>query len=156
MANATVKPARLTVTTSGGTEPVPRAHRLVITLSDAQTHVRDQNLRFSNVTATDLAQIGELEAADSGFGHWVAARRVVLFLYFVSLGVWSAHYGIPVQRELVVAWVCGALVCASLGRPWREVLRLVRDWLPMMILLAAYDFTRGAADSLGIGVHVHV
>ena len=59
------------------------------------------------------------------------------------------------QRELVVAWVCGALACASLGRPWREVLRLVRDWLPMMILLSAYDFTRGAADSLGIGVHVH-
>jgi type IV secretory pathway VirB3-like protein len=25
-----------------------------------------------------------------------------------------------------------------------------------MILLSAYDFTRGAADSLGIGVHVHV
>src|SRR5262249_7728684 len=61
----------------------------------------------------------------------------------------------PVQRELGIAWVCGALACASLGRPWREVLRLVRDWLPMMILLSAYDFTRGAADSLGIGVHVH-
>ena len=30
----------------------------------------------------------------------------------------------------------------------------MRDWLPMMILLSAYDFTRGAADSLGIGVHV--
>ena len=71
------------------------------------------------------------------------------------LVAWSAHYGIPVQRELVVAWVCGALACASLGRPWREVLRLVRDWLPMMVLLSAYDFTRGAADSLGIGVHVH-
>ena len=107
------------------------------------------------MTATDLAHVGDEEAADSGFGHWVAVRRGVLVLYFISLGVWSAHYGIPVQRELVVAWVCGALACASLGRPWREVLRLVRDWLPMMILLSAYDFTRGAADSLGIGVHVH-
>jgi len=85
----------------------------------------------------------------------MAVRRGVLVLYFISLGVWSAHYGIPVQRELVVAWVCGALACASLGRPWREVLRLVRDWLPMMILLSGYDFTRGAADRLGIGVHVH-
>jgi hypothetical protein len=107
------------------------------------------------VTATDLAHVGGEDAADSGFGHWVAVRRGVLVLYFISLGVWSAHYGIPVQRELVVAWVCGALACASLGRPWREVLRLVRDWLPMMILLSAYDFTRGAADSLGVGVHVH-
>ena len=114
-----------------------------------------RGIRFSGVTATDLAHVGDEEAADSGFGHWVAVRRGVLVLYFISLGVWSAHYGIPVQRELVVAWVCGALACASLGRPWREVLRLVRDWLPMMILLSAYDFTRGAADRLGIGVHVH-
>jgi hypothetical protein len=57
---------------------------------------------------------------------------------------------------VVIAWVCGALACALLGRPWRKVLRLVRDWLPVMILLTAYDFTRGVADSLGIGVHVHV
>jgi membrane-associated phospholipid phosphatase len=107
------------------------------------------------VTATDLAHVREEDAADSGFGHWVAVRRAVLVLYFIALGAWSAHYGIPVQRELVVAWVCGALACASLGRPWREVLRLVRDWLPMVILLSAYDFTRGAADRLGLGVHVH-
>jgi hypothetical protein len=107
------------------------------------------------VTTTDLAHAGGEAAGDSGFGHWVAVRRGVLVLYFISLGVWSAYYGIPVQRELVVAWVCGALAGTSLGRPWREVLRLARDWLPMMILLSAYDFTRGAADSLGVGVHVH-
>jgi hypothetical protein len=114
-----------------------------------------RGIRFSYVTATDLAHVGGEDAAHSGFGHWVAVRRGVLVLYFISLGVWTAHYGIPVQRELVVGWVGGALACASLGRPWREVLRLVRDWLPMMILLSAYDFTRGAADSLGVGVHVH-
>jgi hypothetical protein len=114
-----------------------------------------QGVRFSYVTATDLAPVGGETAADSGFGHWVAVRRGALVLYFISLGVWSADYGIPVQRELVVAWVWGALACALLGRPWRRALRLVRDWLPMMILLSAYDFTRGAADSLGIGVHVH-
>jgi PAP2 superfamily len=107
------------------------------------------------VTETYLAHVRDEEPADSGFGHWVAVRRVVLVLYLISLGVWSAHYGIPVQRELVVAWVCGALACASVGRRPREAVRLVRDWLPMMILLSAYDFTRGAADSVGIGVHVH-
>ena len=110
-----------------------------------------RGIRFSSVTATDLASVRDEEAADSGFGHWVAVRRGVLVLYFISLGLWSAHYGIPVQRELVVAWVCGALACASLGRPWREVLRLVRDWLPIVILLSAYDFTR-AADSLDFDV----
>ena len=79
------------------------------------------------MTAVDLAHVGDEGAAESGFGHWVAVRRGVLVLYLISLGVWSACYGIPVQRELVVAWVCGALACASLGGSWREVLRLVCD-----------------------------
>lgn len=89
------------------------------------------------------------------FRSWPAARRWALGLYLVALVAWSAHYGIPVQRELVIAWVCGALVCASLGRPPRQILQLVVDWLPIVLVLAAYDFSRGAADSLGIGVHAH-
>jgi membrane-associated phospholipid phosphatase len=91
--------------------------------------------------------------ADFRFRFWPAARRWALGLYLVALIAWSAHYGIPVQRELVIAWVCGALACASLGRPPRQILQLVLDWLPIVLVLAAYDFSRGAADSLGIGVH---
>ncbi len=53
----------------------------------------------------------------------------------------------------MIAWTCGALACASLGRHPREILQLVRDWLPIVVVFAAYDLTRGAADSLGIGVH---
>jgi membrane-associated phospholipid phosphatase len=107
------------------------------------------------VTATDLAYVGAEPAADPGFAHWAAVRRCVLGLYFASLGAWSAHYGIPAQRELVIAWICGALACASLGRHPRQILQLVVDWLPIVVVLSAYDFTRGAADSLGIGVHAH-
>jgi hypothetical protein len=101
------------------------------------------------VNATDLAGVG----ADYGFAHWRALRRAALVAYFAVLGAWSAHYGIPAQRELVIAWVCGALACASLGRPPRQVLQIVLDWLPIVLVLIAYDFTRGAADSLGVGVH---
>ena len=67
--------------------------------------------------------------------------------------IWSATYGIPVQRELVIAWVCGALVIFSLGRPLRQLLRLAVDWLPIVAVLIAYDYTRGVADSLGIAVN---
>jgi hypothetical protein len=102
-----------------------------------------------------MTSVGAEQAADFRFGHWAAARRCVLGLYFASLVAWSAHYGIPVQRELVIAWICGALACASLGRHPRQVLQLVLDWLPIVVVLSAYDFTRGAADSLGIGVHLH-
>jgi membrane-associated phospholipid phosphatase len=107
------------------------------------------------VAATDLGHVGATRVTDFGSSRWAALRRSVLGLYAVSLVAWSAHYGIPVQRELVIAWICGALACASLGRHPRQIVLLIRDWLPLAVVLSAYDFTRGAADSLGIGAHVH-
>ena len=86
---------------------------------------------------------------------WPALRRCALGLYVATLVVWSAQYGIPVQRELVSAWICGGLACASLGRRPQQILQLVLDWLPILVVLCAYDFSRGAADSLGMGVHAH-
>jgi hypothetical protein len=84
---------------------------------------------------------------------WSFVRRCALVLYAVALVAYTARYGIPVQRELVIAWTCGALACASIGRPPRQILQLVLDWLPLVLVLAVYDFTRGAADSLGVGVN---
>jgi membrane-associated phospholipid phosphatase len=87
------------------------------------------------------------------FAHWAAVRWVAAFLYVLALAAYTAAYGIPVQRELVIAWTCGALVVASIGRPPREILQLAFDWAPIVAVLAVYDFTRGAADSVGTGVH---
>lgn len=107
------------------------------------------------MSSADLARAGSEAEPVLNFGHWTAVRRCALAIYLAVLVVWSAHYGIPVQRELVVAWVCGALACACLGRHPREMLQLVVDWAPMVIVLGAYDLTRGAADKLGIGTHFH-
>jgi membrane-associated phospholipid phosphatase len=105
------------------------------------------------VATAEFAQVGGEQAAELRFPHWSAVRYCALGAYFVSLVVWSAQYGIPVQRELVIAWTCGALACASIGRPPRQLLQVLRDWLPIVAVLCAYDFTRGTADSLGISVH---
>jgi PAP2 superfamily protein len=103
---------------------------------------------------TEFAEVAAAEqAAGFRFRHWPAVRRCALGLYCVALVLWTAAYGIPVQRELVVAWVCGALVCVSLGRHPRQILQLAIDWLPIVAVLFAYDLTRGAADSFGIPVH---
>ena len=107
------------------------------------------------MTTTDLAHAEGGRTAYPRFAYWAAVRRCALGLYFLSLVLWSLEYGIPVQRELVVLWICGALACASLGRHPREILQLLLDWLPIVVVLSAYDFTRGAADSFGIGVHAH-
>lgn len=101
----------------------------------------------------EFAEVRGGRAADFRFASWAVARPYALGLYFLALVVWSASYGIPVQRELVILWTCGALACASIGRPPRETLQLVLDWLPIVAVLWAYDLTRGAADSLGIGIH---
>lgn len=105
------------------------------------------------MATAEFAQVGSEHAADLRFPHWSAVRWCALGAYFASLVAWSANYGIPVQRELVIAWTCGALACASIGRPPRDILKLLRDWLPIVVVLCAYDLTRGAADSLGISVH---
>lgn len=101
------------------------------------------------------AQAESAPAPVLGFAHWPLVRYCALVLYCVALVLWSAEYGIPVQRELVVAWTCGALACVSIGRPPRQILLLGLDWLPIVAVLFVYDLTRGAADSIGIGVHVH-
>ena len=107
------------------------------------------------MTVTELVSVGADGAIDVRSARWAALRWCALGLYFASLVVWSAEYGMPEQRELVIAWTCGALAVASLGRGREQILQLVLDWLPLALVLSAYDLTRGAADSLGLGVHVH-
>ena len=108
------------------------------------------------MSTTEFAYVGAEQTPASGFrfAHWGLVRRCALGVYLVALVVWSARYGVPVQRELVIAWTCGALACNSIGRHPREILQIVLDWLPIVAVLWAYDLTRGAADSLGIGVNV--
>jgi membrane-associated phospholipid phosphatase len=107
------------------------------------------------VSSVELGQVAADQPAAYRFGSWATVRRCSLALYFAALLLWSEKYGIPVQRELVILWICGALACASVGRPARQVVQLVLDWLPIVAVFCAYDFTRGAADSFGIGVHAH-
>ena len=107
------------------------------------------------MSSGDSAEARVEQAPEFRFASWAAFRPYAFGLYAVALVLWTATYGIPVQRELVILWTCGALACASIGRPPREILQLVVDWLPIVAVLWIYDLTRGAADSFGIGVHVH-
>lgn len=108
---------------------------------------------FAHLRGAD--PLGADEAPVLHFEHWPLVRKIAFGLYFVALVLWSARYGIPVQRELVIAWTCGALLIVCLGRHPRQILRLLIDWLPIVAVLWAYDLTRGAADTFGIGVHLH-
>jgi membrane-associated phospholipid phosphatase len=110
---------------------------------------------LDGLSTGEYVQPGAERAIDLRPARWALVRRCALVGYFVALILWTVNYGIPVQRELVIAWTCGALACVSIGRPPRQILQIVIDWLPIVAVLWAYDLTRGAADSLGIGVHIH-
>lgn len=81
-------------------------------------------------------------------------RTAVVAVYLAVLAfVWKRH-GIPLERLQVLLWVCGALFLATVGRAGAGPVRLLRDWLPIGLLLAAYDLSRGVADTLGMPVQM--
>jgi len=110
---------------------------------------------MAGMTGGEYVENRNEQEADFRFASWAVVRPYAFGLYVLALILWTATYGIPVQRELVILWTCGALACVSIGRPPREILQLVLDWLPIVAVLWVYDLTRGAADSFGIGVHIH-
>ena len=107
------------------------------------------------MSTAEFAQTGAPAEALSGARtpRIAIVRRLTLIAYAFVFVVWTLRYGISIQRELVIAWIVGALGCASIGRSPREILELVTDWLPMAVLLLAYDYTRGLADSIGVSPH---
>lgn len=55
-------------------------------------------------------------------------------------------WGIPTKHDLLFVWLGLGMAAFSL-----EVSRVVRDWLPLVGVILAYDVLRGAADGLGVG-----
>ena len=80
-------------------------------------------------------------------------RRVAAVAYVAAFAYACVRDGVPLDRVRVVLWVCAALTVVSIGRPWHTIPRLLADWLPFTAALVLYDFSRGAADSLGVPVH---
>jgi hypothetical protein len=85
--------------------------------------------------------------------RWVPVRRAALVAYGLFFVFGCATWGVPLDRERVVLWTCGALLCASIGRSPRAALHVALDWLPFVAVLFVYDLSRGAAENLGLPVH---
>ena len=80
-------------------------------------------------------------------------RRVLLSIY-LAVFFWSLiKHGIPVDRIAVLLWMLVAFGISSIGRTRNEVKLMVRDWCVLVIIYMIYDYSRGSADDLGIGVN---
>jgi hypothetical protein len=84
---------------------------------------------------------------------WSAVRRVALAGYGVLFVVWCWRDGIPIAHDRVLLWLGAGLLCACIGRSWRSIGHVLIDWVPFAAVLIAYDYSRGAADSVGFATH---
>ena len=81
----------------------------------------------------------------------VAAIGAFVAAFVFAVGRW----GLPIDREQVLAWTLGLVVVVSLATGHRfNAARALRDWSVLAVLLVAYDFSRGAADHLGMPLQI--
>jgi hypothetical protein len=73
----------------------------------------------------------------------------MLTVVAVAFCVAAVFAGVPTGREWLTAWILVALLAACGGRlaAWRRV--VLRDWLPLLGVLFAYDLLRGLANEIG-------
>ena len=89
------------------------------------------------------AEVGDL-ALVAAIGAFVAA-------FVFAVGRW----GLPIDREQVLAWTLGLVVIVSLATGHRfNTARALRDWSVLAVLFVAYDYSRGAADWFGMPLQI--
>jgi membrane-associated phospholipid phosphatase len=89
------------------------------------------------------------------FRRWLRTPRgLALTLWAAAFTGYLFLQGIPLDRQPQTLWILLALFASNVGRPWRSQVRILLDWLPFVVFLYLYDYTRGIADTLGRPVHV--
>jgi len=81
-------------------------------------------------------------------GRRSGQRAVALSVYGAAFLAWWLLVGLPTDPVVAFFWLWGATVAWGCDRPWRSHLAFARDWVPIVVLLVAYDISRGIADNL--------
>lgn len=79
-------------------------------------------------------------------------RFVALGLYALAFIITAVFVGLPAGRDWLILWILGALILASIGQRQGPA-RLIRDFVPLVVVLTAYDFLKGR--TYGITDHVY-
>jgi hypothetical protein len=94
-----------------------------------------------------------LTASVEARSPWITVRWIALVTYAIVLVLWCNEYGVPIGHDYIFLWIIIGLACASIGRSWMSIVHLLIDWGPFLLVVIAYDLSRGWADSAGFPVH---
>jgi hypothetical protein len=87
--------------------------------------------------------------------HRRLLRSGVWSAYLLALLVVTVLFGPPTQRIYQALWIVAGIAAFAPDRPWREHVRILVDWVPLIAALVVYDHTRGIANTLGMPLRVH-
>ncbi len=102
---------------------------------------------MSAIDETPIAVATKSTAPWASHRRLTLLRRIALTVWVVVVGYRTLTDGFAFNRELLLVYICTGLVAASIGR--RQVVYVIRDWLPFAVVLVVYDLSRGAADLIG-------
>jgi hypothetical protein len=79
-----------------------------------------------------------------------AARWTAVAGYLVTLVIVWHQQGIAFDRDLLLVWIAVGLACFCIGRHPIWLLWVAIDFVPFALVLLAYDYLRGIADTAGM------
>jgi PAP2 superfamily len=85
--------------------------------------------------------------------NWPNERKIAVAIWASLTVGYVLWQGIPFDRATQFLIIITAALAFSIGTTTRSV-RVFADWVPFAILLYGYDYSRGAADTLGFKVRV--
>jgi membrane-associated phospholipid phosphatase len=95
----------------------------------------------------------ELTGDELRLTQWCWVRRLSAAAYFAVLAVIVVADGVPTGRLNLMVIIVTGLAITSLGYGWRQLLRVVLDWLPFTLVLMVYDLSRGLATTVNMPLH---
>lgn len=89
-----------------------------------------------------------------------SAPEVIQRIRWAAIALWGCCLalqlytdGIPFDREGLLVWIVTGLAAASLGK--RAIWTVLVDFLPLALVLIAYDYLRGFSEGLGMPTWWH-
>jgi len=121
----------------------------------AENPSRESLLRVSDGTEVGTGGASQIATSDL----WMQTRRWIdepkhrkilgWSIFALGAATYLMLFGIPYSADVILLWVSAALFVSTIGDARRTGRAIIKDWLPLYLVLALYALLRGyASDTL--------